>query len=205
MSTNPFIPTEAAPPPPEKESADDLFGERVTLQGPESPDGVGAERTDDAPWPQQEVSVMANIMVMGLHGGAGASTVAHLLGDEAADVGLGWPVAGGWTRPRPVLNVVAVCRTHHAGLAAGTRFAHQWASGELTDSHLLGILLIDDGPKLFDSQKSAAKRLGQMTPHGWHLPWMNEWRVQSPDSTHLPRRIRKTISTITALAKTKEK
>lgn len=205
MSTNPFIPTEEVPPPPELDAPDDLLGNHAGWNGPATPAGIGAGTLSEAPWSQQEVTDYADVMVMGIHGGAGASTVARLLGERATDVGLGWPVAGGWTRPRPVLNVLAVCRTDHVGLSAGMRFAHHWATGNLTDSRLLGIIIIDDGPKLLDSQKRAARRLGQMTPHGWHLPWINEWRVEFPDPARLPRRVRKSINTITALAEPKEK
>lgn len=205
MSTNPFIPTETAPPPPELEVPDDLMGDRVAWAGPESPAGDASVSTESRPWPQQEVTALTDVMVMGLHGGAGASTVARLLEDRATDVGTSWPTAGGWTRPRPVLNVLAVCRTDHFGLTAGMEFARQWARGSLTDSRLLGILIIDDGPKLFDSQKRAARKLGQMTPHGWHLPWINEWRIDFPDAGRLPRRIRKTLNTIVSLTEPKEK
>ena len=111
--------------------------------------------------------------------------MAALLGGEAVDAGQGWPVAGGWTRPRPELNVLAVCRNHRAGIEAGVEFAKQWASGSLKDSRLLGILIVDDGPKLLDAQKRATKKLGQMTPHGWHLPWIEEWRISSPDTQRL--------------------
>ena len=118
MSTNPFIPTETAPPPPELEVPDDLMGDRVAWAGPESPAGDASVSTESRPWPQQEVTALTDVMVMGLHGGAGASTVARLLEDRATDVGTSWPTAGGWTRPRPVLNVLS-----------GLPYRSRWADG----------------------------------------------------------------------------
>lgn len=200
MSSNPFIPPQVEAPPPEPDVPDDLFGESITLDGPATPETVAAPAPTSPPWPQQEVTDLAPVMVMGLHGGAGASTVATLLGDSAVDVGQGWPLAGGWTRPRPELNVVAVCRNHQRGIEAGIEFAKQWANDGLPASRLLGILIVDDGPKLLEAQKKATRKLGQMTPHGWHLPWVEEWRVTSPDTERLPRRIRQTMKKILSLA-----
>lgn len=205
MTSNPFIPQQVEAPPPEVDMRDDLLGDRITLSGPETPEAINSPAPSSAPWPRQEITESAPVVVMGLHGGAGTSTVAALLSGNAVDVGQGWPVAGGWTRPRPELNVLAVCRNHHAGINAGVEFAKQWASGSLKDSRLLGILVVDDGPKLLEAQKRATKKLGQMTPHGWHLPWIEEWRISSPDTQRLPRRIKQTMKKILSLTEIKEK
>ncbi|WP_181276465.1 DUF6668 family protein [Brevibacterium oceani] len=205
MPSNPFIPQPAEAPPQEVDVADDLFGDRITMSGPETPEAINATTPATEPWPRQEVTDWAPVVVMGLHGGAGTSTVASFFGDQATDVGLGWPIAGGWTRPRPELNVVAVCRNHRAGIEAGMEFAKQWASGSLQDSRLLGIVIVDDGPKLLEAQKKATKRLGQMTPHGWHVPWIEEWRISPPDTQRLPRRIKQTVKKILSLTEIKEK
>lgn len=205
MTSNPFIPQPAEAPPQEVDVADDLFGDRITMSGPETPEAINATAPATEPWTRQEVTDWEPVVVMGLHGGAGTSTVASFFGDQATDVGLGWPIAGGWTRPRPELNVVAVCRNHRAGIEAGMEFAKQWASGSLQDSRLLGIVIVDDGPKLLEAQKKATKRLGQMTPHGWHVPWIEEWRISPPDTQRLPRRIKQTMKKILSLTETKEK
>lgn len=162
--------------------------------GPTSPEEITvAADPEAAPWPQTTVTDFRQVTVFGLHGGAGATTVASLFGDDAVDAGNGWPVAGGWTRPLPTLQVLAVARTHYAGLAAAEAFTHQWAAGQLPSSTLLGLVLVDDGPTLTDGQKKAVKRLLRKVPRGAHLPWMEAWRHLPPDHGRLPRRLTKII------------
>ncbi|VTR76033.1 hypothetical protein CHMI_00789 [Cellulomonas hominis] len=141
------------------------------------------------------------ICVMGVHGGAGTTTVASLLGAAALDVGTAWPVASGWARPLPVLSVVAVARTHHRGIEAATRLARLWATGALADSRLVGLVLVDDGPNLTVAQRKAARQLGRMTPHGWHLPWQEAWRVTAPELPTAPARVRRVMTSITSTTK----
>lgn len=164
------------------------------FHGPQSPDEVAVEpQTHSAPWPQTTVTDFRAVTVFGLHGGAGTTTVASLFGEGALDAGTGWPVAGGWTRPLPTLHVLAVARTHYAGLAAAEAFTHQWATGRLPASTLLGLVLVDDGPTLTDGQKKAVKRLARKVPRGAHLPWIETWRHLPPDPERLPRRLTKII------------
>ena len=162
--------------------------------GPTSPEEITvAADPVAAPWPQTTVTDFRQVTVFGLHGGAGATTVASLFGDDAVDAGTGWPVAGGWTRPLPTLHVLAVARTHYAGLAAAEVFTHQWAAGLLPSSTLLGLVLVDDGPTLTEGQKKAVKRLLRKVPRGAHLPWNEAWRHLPPDPDRLPRRLTKII------------
>lgn len=189
---NPFIVASESPGQEVPDIADDLLGEDIVYRGPQSPDEVTVEpQTDSEPWPQTTVTDFRQVTVCGLHGGAGASTVASLFGDNAVDAGTGWPVAGGWTRPLPTLRVLAVARTHYAGLAAAEAFTHQWAAGLLPSSTLLGLVLVDDGPTLTDGQKKAVKRLLRKVPRGAHLPWIEAWRHLPPDPERLPRRLAK--------------
>ena len=127
---------EESPEPPD--ITDQLLGEAVALTGPQQPLLVDSLPDDVAAWPRVEVTDHRLITVTGLHGGAGASTVAQLFGEDAVDAGQGWPVAAGWARPLPALNVVVVARTHSTGLQAAEQFAGQWAAGELSESRLLG-------------------------------------------------------------------
>lgn len=202
MTTNPFIPPPPQVAPEERDSRDAVFGDAFELHGPQSPESAPPVVVGAAdPWPQVAVTSREPLMVMGLHGGAATTTVAGLLGEAALDVGTAWPVAGGWERPLPTLNVVAVCRNHRAGVDAGTRFARQWADSRLPASNLLGLVIVDDGPQLLQAQKSATKRLAQMTPRGWHIPWCEQWRIGDPVLDSAPRRVKKTIRKIQSLVK----
>ena len=200
MAQNPLIPqTEVAAPEP-ADIADELLGDAVALTGPQEPLLVGSLPEGVAAWPRVEVVEHRLITVAGLHGGAGTSTVARLFGDDAFDAGQGWPVAAGWARPLPALNVVVVARTHRTGLRVADQFARQWAVGELTESRLLGLVLVDDGPRLLSVQAQEAKRLLKLTPKGAHIPWNEQWRIQTPDTASLPRRIKKIIHGYRTLA-----
>jgi hypothetical protein len=136
------------------------------------------------------------VCVAGVHGGAGASTLTALLGEGAFDAGVCWPVAGGWVRPLPTLRVVLVARTHGAGLAAAELAARAWAAGELGESLLLGLVLVDDAPHLTKTQQAAARRLSLMTPAGWHISWQPRWREGLADLQDAPMRIRRTVADI---------
>ncbi|MEV4902894.1 DUF6668 family protein [Citricoccus sp. NPDC055426] len=193
---NPLI---VAPKLPSQGSADvidDSFDEDVIYRGPASPEEVTVTADpDETPWLQNTVTDFRPVTVFGLHGGAGATTVASLFGDDGLDAGLGWPVPGGWTRPLPTLDVLAVARTHYAGLAAAEAFTNQWATGRLpSSSRLLGLVLVDDGPTLTDGQKTAVKRLLRKTPRGAQVPWVESWRQAPPDHERLPRRLAKIIN-----------
>lgn len=192
---NPFIPPRPSEPPPNP-SFDDEHDDMV-LCGPSTPDVAPTAHPQGEAWPTIEISHATPVMVMGLHGGAGASTVARLLGDVATDCGTHWPLAGGWVRPRPSLSVIAVCRTHRSGLDAGFEFGRQWASRMLPEAdQLAGIVVIDDGPKLLSVQKTAVKQIRAMTRKSWHLPWIEEWRVERPDLNALPSPARKLMKSI---------
>lgn len=188
---------------------DELLGSALSLEGPRRPASAPTvDATDVEPWPVVEVRVEPRsrpwLCVMGLHGGAGASTVATLLGDDVLDVGTAWPVADGWERPLPSLPVLAVARTHLAGIAAADRLARLWAADRLSRSHLVGLVLIDDAPRLLASQKQAARRLARMTPHGWHIPWTDRWRVEEPSLETSSLRTRQVIKNLRAIARETE-
>ena len=202
MSNNPFIPPPPPLPQPTIVEPDPVWDGALALEGPPTvATAPTPDVTGEALWPRVEVAERPVVCVMGTHGGAGASTVAALLGDEALDVGTCWPKAVGWERPLPVLNVVAVARTHHAGIEAGKRFARQWAAGNLSEANLLGIVVIDDGPKISRSQKLAAQGLGRLTPHGWHIPWNEAWRLAPAELDAAGGRVKKIVKHIKTLAR----
>lgn len=211
MSGNPFVPVEAPAAPAEPELPDVVFGSQEVLEGPASPSVAPPVVGEVQSWPTVEAPAGHSLYVAGLHASAPSTTIARLLtGSELADdafsvydAGEGWPVSAGWVRPRPPLNVVAVYRPHRAGVEAARSFARTWASAALADSHLLGIIAVDDGPSLLQAQRAAIRQIARMTPHGWHVPWVEEWRIEEPDFGAIPRRIRKTLRSIRRTTKDK--
>lgn len=193
--SNPF--THALPEEPEDvgDLRDDVLGATTIIQGPPEPLVTVPSPVGVTPWPRVAVQDHRLITVAGLHGGAGTSTVAAMLGERATDAGTGWPVASGWIRPLPTLRVVVVARTHQVGLEAAENFTQQWLAGDLTDSRLLGLVLVDDAPRLLEEQQRAVKRLLRKVPTGAHVPWVESWRVRPPDFTKPPRRLQKIIRT----------
>lgn len=199
---NPFVEVAVPEAPPTLDIPDEIMGDRVVEYGPASPQGLGLIGSNDVTsrWPRTKVSDYRSLTVFGLHGGAGTSTVAALFGDDALDTGQGFPVATGWTRPLPTLSVIAVARTHYSGLTAADKFAQSWATGDLTESNVLGLILVDDGPNLASDQKRMIKRLLKKFPKGGHIPWFEEWRHAPPDSSRIPLRIRRMIQAFTKTA-----
>ncbi len=202
-SAHPWIPQDA-PTAQQVETieADPLWGDALALNGPSSPAAAPfVDVSQDVPWPVIETTRDASVCVMGLHGGAGASLFTHLIGKTALDTERQWPLYTGWTRPLPTLPVLAVARTHYEGVAAATRLARLWAAGALPDSaQLLGIVMVDDGPKLVKDQERAVKRVAQMVPNGWHVRWNETWRLSRPSYETAPARVRRIIDNIRSLA-----
>lgn len=199
---NPLV-SEPAPSLPETpDITDELMGEVDGFEGPPAPlAGPQTPPVGDR-WPQTHVAQHRLLTVVGLHGGAGTSTVAGFFGEDAVDAGQGWPVASGWQRPLPELSVVAVARSHGTGLAAADEFTRQWAAGALDESRLLGLVIVDDGPRLLDAQSREIKRLLRAVPFGAHLPWNEQWRLQGPDADALPRRVKRICRRFRTLAGT---
>lgn len=180
---------------------DPLWRHAVLLDGPSSPQAAPhVEVSPDEGWPTFELTRDASVCVMGLHGGAGATTLTHLLGSGATDTDQRWPVYAGWTRPVPNLAVVAVARTNHTGLEAVERFARLWAADALPSSTLISLVLIDDGPKLLKDQERAVQRVSRLLPKNGHIGWQETWRLAQPSYQSSPARVRKLVDQIKTLA-----
>lgn len=180
---------------------DPLWKDAVLLDGPAHAGSfAGSIATDDPDVPLLELVTRPSVCVMGLHGGAGASTLTRLLGGGALDTELRWPVYAGWARPRPSVPVIAVARTHYVGLEAVSRFARLWAGNRLPDSRLIALVLIDDGPKLLKDQQLAVRRAAAMLPKNGHIVWQESWRLSSPSLQAAPPRVRRLITQLQTLA-----
>ncbi|MDK6275960.1 hypothetical protein QP116_09505 [Pseudoglutamicibacter cumminsii] len=193
--SNPFAPSEKQV--THKDSfdiRDELMGNDLLVTGPVKPGLSPLLETPSEAWAVSDVGAFEGIAVMGLHGGAGASTLASLLGDGASEVGQAWPISqNAWTGSAWPIPVIAVARTDHSGLAAADKFVRSWANGQLTGSQLSALVLIEAGPRTSDGRKKATKRLLRMVPRGTHIPWMDPWLDAPPDPARLPGRIKRII------------
>ena len=169
---NPFLPE--APAVTEAVDAGDTLGPVMT-SGPSAPTGapVPGEPVLEVPARFATGGAYAGLVVQvcGLHGGAGTSTVAHLLGSEALDCG-----AGLLDLADPGTPVVLVARTHARGLHLVRRVAGQWASGGLEPVRLLGLVLVDDAPVLSKGLQREVKSVEGALPHCWRLAWSEDFR-----------------------------
>ncbi|MBO1768259.1 DUF6668 family protein [Allobranchiibius sp. GilTou38] len=190
---NPFLP--AAPPPEPVQEAmpvDELLGENLQATGPARPLGIQAPA--GASLPRLFAGPEARTHVVGLHGGAGVTTVGQLLSEAiAVDAGTKVPLGG---TPR----VLLAARTHAAGLAAVQRAGQVWAGGQLSDVELLGLVLVDDGPRMSKAQLAGCRQVMQILPRTWRIGWVEPWRTQTvPEISAAPLRVRRTVNQLRAL------
>lgn len=191
---NPFLPvTPPAAPEPEAIPVDELLGEDLQATGPARPLGIQAPA--GASLPRMFAGPEARTYVVGLHGGAGTSTLAQLLGEQAAvDAGTKVPLGG-------TPKVLLVARTHAAGLAAVQRAGQLWAAGQLSDVDLLGLVLVDDGPRMNKAQLSACRQVMQILPRTWRIGWVEPWRTQvDPQLPAALIRVRRTVGQLRAIS-----
>ena len=124
----------------------------------------------------------ARVWWIGVHGGAGESTLEQLLeGSRAA--GHAWPVPPPGTHAAARPSVVLVARTHAHGLRAAQAAAREWASGDVP-VRLLGLLLIADAPgRLPRALRDLSRLVAGGVPASWSIGWYEPWRLGTPVST----------------------
>lgn len=191
---NPFLPAPSNSPAGEVDEGSEYAAVKVT--GPAAPTGAPAPAHPLLKVPTLFDHTRAYpgllVQVVGLHGGAGTSTVAALLGREAIDCGpgLGYLVSS-------ELPVVFVARTHAHGLQLVKRVAAQWASGGLDAVRVLGVVLVDDAPTLSKGLHREVKSLERALPYSWRLAWSEDMRHSAEPpleaSSGRLRRIRKSL------------
>lgn len=166
--------------------------------GPATPQaGVTApDQVDQLPVRDQPVP--ARLWVVGVHGGAGETTLARLI-PGARSAGRAWPrlPATSYTRT-PVL---LVARSHVAGLEAARRAATHWASGAVGDVDLLGLVIVADAPgRLPRPLRDLAAHVAGAPPRTWRMPWVEAWRLgQDLDLNTSPGDVRRLIGEISSL------
>jgi len=141
------------------------------------------------------------LWVVGVHGGAGETTLAVALSGSGTD--RRWPRAD--NPPR----VLLVARTHLSGLRAAQRAAQQWAAGAAPAVELVGLALIPDAPgKLPRELRDFAQLVAGGVPRTWFLPWEEQLRLAEPklpgqlpvvDAADAPRSLRRLAADLLAL------
>lgn len=196
MTTNPWLSHAASEPAAAPEVVQRVRERRgPSALGPQQ--GVPApDMVDQLPFREQPAP--AALWWLGVHGGAGESTLARLVpGARAA--GHAWPrppISG----PVPV-RLVLVSRSHASGLRAAQKAATHWAAGGVGEVELLGLVVVADAPgRLPRPLRDLAALVAGGVPRTWHVPWVEDWRLGhdvTPETA--PREVRRLIADLTAL------
>lgn len=160
---------------------------------PTAPTPLSAPQGPDRPQPhvpvpagprihRRTVNWTVPLWWMGVHGGAGESTLAEL-SRYGYGAGHAWPVT-----PTPP-TVVLVARTHYYGLMRARHAATEWARGDIA-ADLLGLVLIADAPGALPRPlRDLARLVSGGVPRTWRIPWVPQWRLQTPTLATAPRAI----------------
>jgi hypothetical protein len=184
-ASGPQEPSTAPPPQPD-----------FSPRGPSAPQHGVPPPAEDERLPKFAIPVADTLWWVGVHGGAGETTMSLLLpGTRAANHR--WPIP-----PPPVPTpVILVARTHGSGLRAAQRAAIEWASGVVQGVAVLGLVLIADAPgRLPRVLDDFADIVGGGVPRVWDIPWIEEWRrgeAPTPDNT--PDEVFEVLESIYAL------
>lgn len=117
----------------------------------------------------------APLFFVGVHGGAGASTIVSLAPGSTAVTRI-WPVPP--TGHGGQLPVVLVARSHLSGLTAAQHAITDWASGSLPGVELVGLVVIADAPgRLPRPLRDLIRLLAGGVPQLWQLPWSEAARL----------------------------
>jgi len=128
------------------------------------------------------------------HGGAGASTLARVLG--GADVGRRWPDPA---RGEPG-RVLLVARTHNAGTRAVSQALNALRKGEHPAGvHLLAVVLVADAPGRLPRPLGRRVRVLRSAAKVHRVPWVPAWRL-GEEIDQLPRAVRALARAVSAPA-----
>lgn len=163
-------------PVPAEQAIEEEDDRRAVMHaGPPAPTGAPAPADPVLLIPDRfmirTLSPQVTVQLVGLHGGAGTSTMASLLGSEAVDCGKS--LSG---LADPTIPVVFVARTHAKGLNLVRRAANQWASSGLEEIRLLGVVFVDDAPNLSKLLARDLRSAERALPHSWRLEWSEDIR-----------------------------
>ncbi len=147
---------------------------------------------------RREAAPPATLWWVGVHGGAGESTLAALVDDSRAAEHR-WPVPG--DADQDTARVVLVARSNAHGLHRAQLACTQWASGSVPGVELLGLVIVADAPgRLPRPLRDLAHHVAGGAPAVWHLPWVESWRLGAPVSAETsPVPVRRLLLDLDAL------
>lgn len=191
---NPWTTQQPLPPGPQQPVSAPVA--ETGPRGPSAPQHGVPAPAEDQRLPKFAIPAADTLWWVGVHGGAGESTMAQLLpGTRAA--AHRWPIP-----PPPVPTpVVLVARTNGSGLRAAQRAAIEWASGVVQGVAVLGLVLIADAPgRLPRVLDDFADIVGGGVPRVWDIPWIEEWRRgEDPTPDNTPDEVFEVLESIYAL------
>lgn len=167
------------------------------LTGPSQPQkGITAPDAADR-LPRCRMAASSTLWVIGVHGGAGETTVSRLIPGSR-------PTQHAWPEtepPAPVAHALLVCRSDRHGLEMARKALIEWASPLSPRLELLGLAVLADAPgKLPRSLQDLLGIIGGGAPRLWFLPWVEAWRTNHVDPTEdVPRPTRKFITEVNSL------
>lgn len=182
------VPTPAAP---KKRSPDERGPKRPQSRVP-APDVV--DRLAHRPVQAQ------GVWLVGVHGGAGTSTLRCVL-PGSADADRAWPF---YANQAARATVLLVARTSAHGLSRAQTAAQEWAASTTPHINLLGLALVPDAPgRLPRALRNLVQLVSGGVPRVWTLPWHEPWRLGHPATPEsAPPQYRKLADDVSRLTPT---
>lgn len=169
------------------------------LTGPLSPQlGVPEPALADQ-LPVHNQARPADLWWLGVHGGAGESTLASLVPTWAA-ADHGWP----FLPDGALAQVVLVARSNMYGLQQAQLAATQWAAGLVPHVELVGLVIVADAPgRMPRPLRDFLQVVRGGVPRTWQVPWIEAWRFgEVLTFSNLPRAVRTLVEELTVITST---
>jgi hypothetical protein len=120
------------------------------------------------------------------HGGAGTSTLAHLIPG-------GWEAGRAWPDPERggPPGVLLVCRSNYSGLTAASGAVRQWAAGMVPRAVAVwGLVIVADAPGRMPRKLAAMRqRISGTVQATFFVPWVPQWRIDEPARDTAPQQL----------------
>lgn len=182
----------------EGHEANEVLGEELSVSGPWLPPTPEDANRDLQVLRFDRIAVPGVAYVVGLHGGAGATTVRNLLRStpdaltiEESEIPCEIPVG---EEPTPAL---LVARLSGIGLLRAVYAARDWSIDGNATVDLLGLVLVGDSQRIAPPLLPLARRVSRMYPRTWVLPFNATWHLSSEaDPALANRRARKTAQQV---------